>query len=375
MSSVVFCYAPEDTDLAQDIGAYLAANLPVSCFYDEGLIRPGFDLLAAVGQGLSAEIVVVLLSPRSAPERWVRDRWEPVLMHQPGEVGSHLLFALTQSCKFPELLRRQSFADLTDSVLEGKRALKRLILSRNHSALRPEDLPAEAVTVEVTAELRSALADEPGFRSGIGRDAALAFARLLTDEFAGAFWIDCSGRTQAGILGDTAQALGLRLSGSVEQNAAALRQFCGRMRCLFVYENLAPCDIDLVRFGGLSSVIVTGAAVSRPALGLDATQRLFAAWTSDPARCLRFAGDAYQHVCQGAAQLGWSALALLKHYDRLAEAHEFLEAMLKTADADATHRLEWERSWILGHWGEPYSASVLPLIPPAQTVQLGFEFA
>jgi hypothetical protein len=72
-------------------------------------------------------------------------------------------------------------------------------------------------------------------------------------------------------------------------------------------------------------------------------------------------------------------LAILKNQDRLAEANEVLDILLTHArasgDEGAIHRYEWERSWILGHWGEPYVAEAAILQPPGQATQLGFEFA
>ncbi len=373
--SVVFCYAVEDSALAHEIGDFLEANLPITAFYDEGLISADSDLVDAVARGLSADIAVVLFSPDSIPKRWDRARWEPAFLQQPREFDSQIVFVMARQCRVPELLKRQAFCDASKSVLDGKREVKRHLV-RQHAVDLPQPVPdVQAHSIE---ELRIALADRPGLAEGVDRDLALGFATACQDDFEGSFWIDCAGRSQAGILGDVSHALGLRLSGGLGQNRRALFEFCKGRRCLFVFEHLSPDNFDLVRFGGRSSALMTTASPTRELLTVDATAQLFGKWVQHPEKCLQHLRDAQAHL-QGCENLSTATVALLKHYDRLAEAEEILSNLIDQAtardDQDAMHRLTWDRSWMLGHWGEPYdSQRAIPQIP-RKTTQLGFDFS
>ena len=194
---------------------------------------------------------------------------------------------------------------------------------------------------------------------------ALAFAHSCKEDFEGVFWIDCTHRSRAGVLGDVAQSLGLRLSGTEDQNRVALEDFCDGRRCLFVFENIAPEHRDLVDLGVKASVILTASTDLRPKLSFEETYDLFSSWTRNSGECLRAIGAAHWYLQQlppQMFQLGSSMVAILKHYDRLAEAHEVLELLLNSAreraDFQTIHRLKWEQSWILEHWNQPVELNV-----------------
>jgi hypothetical protein len=132
--------------------------------------------------------------------------------------------------------------------------------------------------------------------------------------------------------------------------------------------------------GALASVVVTAPAPIPDAMPLADTVSLFDRWVREERRCLEALGDAYEHLqtvesWQTMQRLGSAVLALLKNQDRLAEANEVLELLLAAArvqtDEDARHRYEWDRSWILGHWGEPYVSTTMILHAPTDTKQLG----
>ena len=370
MRSVVFCHAAQDAGLAREMGSYLAANLAVECCYEEGLILAGSELLNVVGRALSAELVVVLLSPEAVPSRWVNDTWQPVLLEQPRAFGSQLVLVLARECTFPALLRRQPFCDFTGDRLSGLRKLKRLIFRR---AEAEDDAAPESLE-----ELRCLLADRPGVLVGVDREKALAFEKTCGRDFEGAFWIDCARRSARGILGEMASRLGLRLSGSFEQNQQALRNFCRQRRCLFVLDHVDAEQAVAMAPGALASLVVTAPAPAPEPMPLTKLAALFAAWAREERSCLSALGDAFHYVQQEPWQtvqhLGPSVLAVLKNQDRLAEANEVLEILLAHAraqgDEGAIHRFEWERSWILGHWGEPYVAEAAILQPPGGATQL-----
>src|SRR5262249_26241887 len=151
---------------------------------------------------------------------------------------------------------------------------------------------------------------------------------------------DCAYRTWAGIIGDTAAALGLRAPGNVEENAAHLRRFCAGRRCLLIFDRLDPEYREALAFVGKTSVLFT--AVSEPPpMATESAAASFAAWTRKERACLRSLGYAQRHlldlVSSGpdewprAVQLGSAMVALLKHAERLAEAHEILELLVHAA--------------------------------------------
>ena len=127
MDFAFLCHAPEDAASAHDLGDYLERNCPCGIRYTECGSGAAYDLLEAAEQSMAASAVILLLSPASMPERWVRSRWEPVLIEQPAEAGTGLACVELRECRFPELLRRRDFFDAS---LAGRRALKRWLLKR-----------------------------------------------------------------------------------------------------------------------------------------------------------------------------------------------------------------------------------------------------
>jgi hypothetical protein len=313
MPSAVLCHAAGDAALARELAGFLETNLPLTVSRDEGVVRPGFDLVDAAEWGLSADLDLVLLSAESVPSAWVRARWEPVLLAGPRELGTPIAFLLLDDCKFPELLRRGVFFDLRQSRLEGKRALKRWLLSRHRPAPNvvglPRTEPLAPLPPAVLAELQREIADRPDAREGLAEDAALAFIQECRHDFEGVFWIDCAHRSRAGIVGDTAQALGLRLPGTLNQNRNALQCFLAERRCLLVFAGMEAEDRDLVNFTGKTSLIFVASDAARDASPLEPVATLFGSWARNHEACLRTLGDAQYWLRR-----------LLAHGDRLPEA-------------------------------------------------------
>jgi hypothetical protein len=358
LQSVIICHALEDTAVVGEIAVYLEINcaLTVSCE-----VRP--DLIDAVEIGLSADIVLVALSPASAPNPWKRERWEPVFLRQPGLLGTRIACLLLRECRFPELFRRGSFFDLSADSLNGMRAVKRWIYGLSQ--------PVNGGNFE---PLRRRIADRPGVETDLGPEEALAFSEECREDFEGVFRIDCARRSRAGILGDIAHALGLRLPDSAERNRSTLAGFCANRRCLFLFEHLAEEDRDVVELGGKTSIIFTESELPerRP---LEELERLFTHWPRHPDDCLRALGDA-QSWLRTSMQLGFAVLALLKNFDRLAEACETLDLMATvaraTGDLLTAHRLVWEQSTIRQQWGETVAIPERVVMPEAMQLLLEF---
>jgi hypothetical protein len=111
---------------------------------------------------------------------------------------------------------------------------------------------------------------------------------------------------------------------------------------------------------------------------LHELESLFTSWPRHPDDCLRALGDAQSWLGDGlrSMQLGFAALALLKNFDRLAEAGEILDVMAHAAQAAGdlltAHRLFWEQSTIRQQWGETVAMGEPVAIPSA--AQLVLEF-
>jgi hypothetical protein len=192
------------------------------------------------------------------------------------------------------------------------------------------------------------------------------------------FWIHCGGRSRAGVIGDLAHSLGLRLAGPVESNREALCNFCLTRRCLFLFADLDSADREWAGFGGKSSIVYTS-DFERPRIEPPDLMQLFAAWPRNVDSCAAALGQAQAYFREilddgVAAEFGLAILALLKHLDRLAEASELLDILADAArragDPLRAHRLAWERSWIEESWGRP--AEAMPPPPSAEPQQLSF---
>jgi len=347
LRSIVFCYAPADESAACDLARFLEANIPCQVSLDECRIRPDFDLIDTVDRALSADVAVALFSPASMPASWKRDRWEPVFVQQAAEVGTPLAIVLLEPCKFPELLRRTLFFDLSVDAKAGRRELKRRLMGIEGPRPRRDSYES----------LREAVADWPATAFDVDAAAARSFAAECVGDFEGVYRIDCAGRTEAGIIGDAGYASGLTVAGNVGQNRAALIEACKDRRWLFVWENLPAERRELLTFGGRSSAlfVASGNAPERPSLETVAGH--FLAATRDEALCGPLVGAATLHAYElltsdfeSGLRLGWAVLAVLKSAKRFAECVELLAAMEHAArgrkDAWAIHRIEWEQAWL-----------------------------
>ena len=182
MRTAVLCHAAQDAILTREIRAFLELNCPLAVFDEEGLIQANEDLVDAAERSISADVALVLISPDSVPQTWRRERWEPVLLDQPRVFHTHVAFLLLRECRFPELLRRKSFFDLSQRRLAGLRSLKRWLLAQERPFQNivelPARVPAHELTPESLDELQRRLADRPGWESAWSRTLHWRLRRL-----------------------------------------------------------------------------------------------------------------------------------------------------------------------------------------------------
>ncbi|MBI3470582.1 MAG: toll/interleukin-1 receptor domain-containing protein, partial [Candidatus Solibacter usitatus] len=131
------CYAPSDAARVGALCDFLEQGAGVKIFRPDGEIGAGETILSKAEEALSADVILLCLSPAAIPPRWDRAQWEPVLFTQPKAAGVELATVLIEECKFPELLRRRNFFDLTRDPLPGFRLIKRWLLELRPPPLEP----------------------------------------------------------------------------------------------------------------------------------------------------------------------------------------------------------------------------------------------
>ncbi len=359
MSALVLCYAPPDESAARQLGDFLSANLPVDISYDECVISPELDLIQAVERALSAEYALLLLSPDVGPFPPDRAKWEPVLLEQPAELETRLGFVLLRDCRFPQLLRRHYFFDLSAGFVEGARRIR-------HWMLHPDSGIPLSTSTDI---LREQLGDRPGVAYDIAIEHALAFAADCASDFESVHRIDARGRTRAGLAGDLAHTFGRPASAA----------FDGSRRSLIVYENAAPEDRGFLIMPGRASILFTSPSPGSM-YSPDAIEGAFFGYPRDLHACQSMLGAATLHMrhlldtdLAAGLRLAWAILSVLKSAHRIPEAIETLAWMQTAAqqgDAAAElARIEREQFWVTGDETGPL------LLPPLEGAQLTLPFA
>jgi len=358
------CYAAADLELARELSGFLERGAPVDVFFNDGEIRGRQTLLSKAAEGLQADLILVLLSPDSVPERWILDQWKPALWEISEQARVSVACLLACDCRFPELLRRRNFFDLTKNRLEGFRALKQWVLKKQPPPqelfFAPAPLPGFAGGDPELDQLRQSLSDTPGhvvLRSEASGALAREFAGRHREDFQGLFWICCGSHTPARLAGDLAAELGLRLEGQTQDNLKALRRFCAERRCLIVLEGAEPETVGGLIPGGMASVLITTGAPEDP------TEAAADPGATQLGRLYDAIHEALSNDWMLACRLGNRMASLARDHGRLAEADELLDLLIRAAEQRGDRRaladFAWERSWILERWDRLEEARAL----------------
>jgi hypothetical protein len=296
MPKVFPCFSTPDRELVHELAAFLERGAGVEVLLEEGEMHPGGDLIAKVEEGLSADVVLVLLSPEAVPARWPLDRWKSVFWEQAAEAGTALATLLCRDSKFPDLLRRKNFFDLRHNRLAAFRGIKRWLMSlsplpRNapFAAARQPAFQGRDAELETLCTL---LADTPGMAvlqdagaAGAGKTAlAVEFARRHREDFDAIFWLTCGSRTAAALAGDLAAQLGVRLDRDLEANLNEIRRLSAQHRCLLILDDAAPATAALLAPRGRTSVLMTTRRSDLAATLSAAVAPLDALFTPDASR-------------------------------------------------------------------------------------------
>jgi hypothetical protein len=257
LKTAFLAHARADHHFANRLAEFLEFGCNLTCYVEDGLIGPNHDLISKAEEGLSADVLVLLLSPMSSPPRWPRDRWEPILFDQARRSGVEVASILLQDCSFPPLLRRRNFIDATTNRLLAQRLLKRWFWQREHDAAA---LPVTEISDDLEDIYSSALADRAGTLSVSG-SAASRFAGEAAQEFEAVLWVPCHNRTLAQAAGELGHQLSLTLDGPVAENCRRIRDLLAPRRCLAVLDAADPEISEALTAGGRTSTAVTQEAV------------------------------------------------------------------------------------------------------------------
>ena len=314
LQTAFLVHNPRDRSFVADLAEFLEFGCDLACYVEDGLIGDGQDIIFKAEEGLSADVVVVLLSPASSPAPWPRQRWEPVFEAARRD-GTEVVLVLLEDCPFPPLLRRRNFIDATGNRLAARRFLKRWFWRRQRASV---DLPSTEISDGIE-KLYSSLADRGGTLTVSGAEAS-QFVKEAADEFEAVLWAPCHGRTLAQAAGELAAQLGLVLDGPVKANCGPIRELLAGRRCLVVLDAPSPEVAAALTAGGRTSTVITREPVKvRETPHTPAYARSLLA-------AKRYA-EAYELLCElldAVVEPDWCARELTwicEHWDRVEEAN------------------------------------------------------
>jgi hypothetical protein len=333
------CYAAADRAAAECTRGFLERGAQVRVFLEEGQLRQGESLAAKAGEGLVADLLLVLFSRASMPSRWPRAEWEDALVNQPAAAGVRVAFARLDDCVPPQVLRPRF--ELAGLPLEALRSLKRWV--RAGGKLLPEAV-SPGGDLEV---LGIALADRPG-REWTSAATAARFVHAFRPDFDAVLHLRCGTRSLAALGGLLGLQLGLRLEGDLESNCRKLAAFCSERRFLLVMEDAPAAVPEELLFSGFCSVLLCPDSLPSddPPDPLDQLQLAFAAapW---PEQC----------------SLARAGCRLARDQGRLAEGYDLMQrwhtAAQVRADRISLDQSAREMVWILEAWGRDDEARTL----------------
>ena len=307
-------HAAADAGFARELGSFLETGCNVSVFHEDGVIGPGEDLISIAENGLSADILVLVLSPASNLPRWVRERWEPVLSVRAKELGTRVAVVMLEECAFPGLLRRGGhFFDASERRIAGLRRLKRWIWG-----LELGTEPAMSYSADLET-LYADVADQIGtVMAGAGE--AQRFAHEASRDFEAVLWIPAHQRTLAQVAGAAGEQLGLRLAGPVEEDCKVVREVLAKRRCLLIL------DAPTLRLGAMIPEVRTSVLItSEPAMAADEGPSVSRARRLAAAGRVSEAYEDFHHLYKAGVEPEACARELVwiyEQWDRMEEANQ-----------------------------------------------------
>lgn len=369
MTTAAICYVRHDAHFAVQAAEYLNLNTSLTC--EPAVCETPAEFLDLIEQCLSHKFVLVILSPASVPAPWPRQLWEPVLIDGLREADTRVAWVQLASCALPPLLKRKNFFELSQSLHDGLRLLRQWLIHNSRSMN-----PAPGITPP--GEQKNAplhLLHKPGIALNVSSEETAWMIGHCRRDFDAIYQVSCAHRSRPGILGDLAEQMNLRLTGTLPQNWRGITQEAARQRSLYVFQHLPDEFRSLTELGGKASVIVQ-CGTEPPCVNFAQLRELFFAAQPDEAGCIR-ALDAF---CSSEGRIeSWTdaytiatrGLRILLQQGRNAEAHELTKWMAagakRASDMAALDRIRWEEIWILDAWDlTPYERAAFTQTQPAQ---------
>jgi tetratricopeptide (TPR) repeat protein len=267
MVSVFLSHSSKDKPFVRDLADALEAGDDVKVWLDEREIDYGANIVLKIGEGLDADVVLLILSPDSVDSKWVKEEWTDAYWEHVNTQTTKLAGVLYRDCTIPRLLRNNKYFDLRTNQTEGFRQIKTWLLGLRQPVAPLVHLPQRSPLFigrqPEIEDLQRRLKD-PGsitYISGLaGRGKttlALEFAHRYQRNYESVHWIPCQGRTITQMAGELAWQLGLKLEGELDTTLHELNGHCARKHCLLILDNVEDDAPSRLIPGGLTSVLVT----------------------------------------------------------------------------------------------------------------------
>ncbi len=268
MVSVFLSHSSKDKPFVRDLANALeAGDDGIKVWLDEREIDYGANIVLKIGEGLDADVVLLILSPDSVDSKWVKEEWTDAYWEHVNTQTTKLAGVLFRDCTIPRLLRNKKYFDLRTNQPEGFRQIKSWLLDLRPPVAPlihlPQRSPLFIGRQPEIEELQRRL-KEPGsitYISGLaGRGKttlALEFAHRNQRNYESVHWIPCQERTITQMAGELAWQLGLKLEGELDSTLHELNGHCARKRCLLILDNVEDDAPARLIPGGLTSVLVT----------------------------------------------------------------------------------------------------------------------
>ena len=348
MRDLVICHAPEDRPFVRELGAFLERGASIRMNPPEGELRPGETMIEAVERGVSADLVIALLSPDSVPREWPLKKWTEAFINEPKRLGVPVACVTIAECKFPELLRRHDFFECGEDSLDTFRAIKRWLIAA------PGPLPPAATGLD---DLRRDLADKPG-SARVAAGLTRVFVSRFAPDFERVATADCGTRSWLNLVSEIGGRVGASLSGPFEQTVEAVKAALETARVLLALEGLQHLDLVTDLLGSRCSLLYSAAAAPKHA-DPDSVLGRLKTWRANLPEGLVALGEAETAFEAAAwpvaAEIGRLAFVIANDQGRLAEADYWADKLLLTAwkhkDYPMVLECQRQRRWIHEGWG------------------------
>jgi len=101
MVSVFLSHSSQDKPFVRDLAGALEAGGEITVWLDEREIGYGENIVLKIGQGLEADVVLLILSPDSVESKWVKEEWTDAYWDQTNSQRTKLAGVLYRDCQIP----------------------------------------------------------------------------------------------------------------------------------------------------------------------------------------------------------------------------------------------------------------------------------